>query len=741
MEPSMNDSSTTDRDRVEKLADEFMASYRMGRFHRVDEYIQPYPELAEELRSLLGALVLLEQNGLPPEGLAASAIGNGRATGFPRMIGDFLIEREIGRGGMGIVYEAVQQSRGRQVALKVLSLPGLLHASHLERFRRKARAAARLQHGHIVPVYDFGAHAGTYYYAMQFVPGQSLDLVIRALRQSRSGSSQGADFALSTYSKATQADGTAPDLPAATPAPDTCGRSLSDTEFTSSAGRREFYRNVARVGLQAAEALDYAHGEGVLHRDIKPSNLLLDAKGNIWITDFGLAKLEGADELTRSGDFIGTLRYSAPERLEGRSDRRSDLYSLGVTLCELLTLEPFLPHKSRAELLRSIVEDAPPAPRRIDIAIPVDLETIVIKAIAKEPTGRYHQAEQLAEDLRRFLADRPILARCATVFEQFGRWCRRNPVVAGLSSAVAILLVAAVAILAISNAQIRRESLAKDKAMRDREAAISEKNKVRGNAEVIYGLYGPENKSEEKILEHLNEAVRTDPKSADNLWLRGFEYGFLNRWDEALADMTKARPLLGNSKLISTADRDWFVAMAYVAKGDLAGYRAECQEALRKIPAESRRRERGTLLWLCTVMPDAIDDPAQLADCIDAVLPPQEKSPTGDRLLSGGAALYRAGKYPEAKRRLEQSLEQIRKQVAAGDKSIDPVSEIFAHLFLAMTDARLGEFDSAKTHLADAGQLTETTKPPCWVDQLQEVLLTADAQAMLDGALQKINSD
>src|SRR5262249_20149149 len=152
--------------------------------------------------------------------------------------------------------------------------------------------------------------------------------------------------------------------------------------------------------------------------------------------------------------------------------------------------------------------------------------------------------EQIAEDLRRFLADRAILARRSTALERFGRWCRRNPLVAGLATAVVVLLVAAAAIVAASNAQIRRESLAKDKAMHDRQAALDEKNAARGNAEVIYGLYGPGSKTEDDILHYLKEAVKADPKSADNLWLRGFEYGFLSRWDEALADMTKARPLL-----------------------------------------------------------------------------------------------------------------------------------------------------------------------------------------------------
>lgn len=185
-------------------------------------------------------------------------------------------------------------------------------------------------------------------------------------------------------------------------------------EFTSSQSGHEFYRSVARVGLQVAEALAYAHSEGILHRDIKPSNLLLDAKGSVWITDFGLAKAEGCDGLTQTGDFVGTLRYMAPERLDGWSDRRGDVYGLGITLYELLTLRPFLEASSRGQLVDKIRHEHPPPLSKSDRSIPQDLETIALKALAKEPSSRYHTAEGLAEDLRRFLANRSILARRST---------------------------------------------------------------------------------------------------------------------------------------------------------------------------------------------------------------------------------------------------------------------------------------------------------------------------------------
>jgi WD40 repeat protein len=216
---------------------------------------------------------------------------------------------------------------------------------------------------------------------------------------------------------------------------------------------------VARVGLQVAEALSYAHSEGILHRDIKPSNLLLDAKGNVWITDFGLAKTEGSDGLTQTGDFVGTLRYMAPERLEGWSDRRSDLYSLGATLYELLTLRPFFATPSRSQLVDKILHENPAPPSNSDRAVPRDLETVVLKATTKEPASRYHSAEEMAEDLRRFLADRPILARRATPVEQCVRWCRRNPwLAAALGCLFAVLVAVAVgSTLAASNFKRQRE--------------------------------------------------------------------------------------------------------------------------------------------------------------------------------------------------------------------------------------------------------------------------------------------
>jgi serine/threonine protein kinase/Tfp pilus assembly protein PilF len=476
----MSEQSIEQHDVLEELIEAFVARLRAGEPISIEDYAREHAEFAEQLREFLPALVLLEQNA-EPDGV--SACGRSKPVKrdpAPQEIGEFVIVREIGRGGMGVVFEAVQQTMGRHVALKVLSAASMLSATHMERFRLEARAAGRLHHSHIVPVFGVGEHDGIHYYAMQFIQGQSLDLVIGALRDL--GGNRGRDRTMplagdeftqavaeglrtGRYSIPNSIDSSVvsqrppsvpnPQLPD-TVAADTL--SSTHTEFSSSTSGRPFFHSVARVGLQTAEALAYAHSEGILHRDIKPSNLLLDAKGNIWITDFGLAKTEGTDGLTQTGDFVGTLRYMAPERLEGWSDRRSDIYSLGATLYELLTLRTFQESTSRGKLVDQILHQPPLAPTKIDPTIPRDLETIVLKAIAKEPAARYRTAQEMAEDLGRYLADRPILARRSNAKERFVRWCRRNPLVASLTAAVMAVLVVGLATSTYFAASASREA-------------------------------------------------------------------------------------------------------------------------------------------------------------------------------------------------------------------------------------------------------------------------------------------
>jgi serine/threonine protein kinase/Flp pilus assembly protein TadD len=448
---------------VEALAEEFLDRQRRGERPEIAEYTARHPELADRIRACFPALLLVER--LKPDPCGSTGWGGGGSGGAaPEQLGEYRILREVGRGGMGVVYEAEQESLGRRVALKVLAAPGLKDPRRLIRFRREARAAARLHHTNIVPVFGVGESDGTHYYVMQFIPGLGLDAVMREVRRLRGMNTEaGEDDA--TYAAG---DGTPPATEVARsqvrwrfadwPPQGPCDEPAEATSATGppavlpgdsgtcstarSAGG--YARSVARIGVQVAEALEYAHRQGTLHRDIKPSNLLLDGRGTVWVADFGLAKVADSDDLTHTGDVVGTVRYMAPERFDGRCGPESDVYSLGLTLYELLALRPAFEESDRRRLIRLVTHSEPPRLRKLDPSVPRDLETIIHKAIDRDTRHRYGAARELAEDLRRFLDGREIRARRLSPPEQAWRWCRRNPAQAALGAAVLALVALAV---------------------------------------------------------------------------------------------------------------------------------------------------------------------------------------------------------------------------------------------------------------------------------------------------------
>jgi serine/threonine protein kinase len=451
------DESMSSRELMERLAEEFAERYRHGERPSVEEYVAAHPEHAAEIRELFPALVLLEELG-PGDDSARSAPASPVRPDVPprEQLGDYRILREIGRGGMGVVYEAVQQSLGRRVALKVLPVQAAADARVLTRFRRESRAAAGLHHTNIVPVFDVGREGDVCYFAMQFIQGHGLDQVLKEVQRLRAAGANTADAgpvaqSLWTGRFAGPGNGVAPGPgpgadadeterlagPAA-PAVLAAQSELSGVE----SNYRRYCRNAVRIGLQVAEALAYAHARGVIHRDVKPSNLLLDTAGVAWVSDFGLAQTE-EHGLTEPGEIVGTLRYMAPERFRGECDARADVYSLGLTLYELVLLRPAFNAGDRLRLVEEIMRQEPARPRAVDRRVPRDLETIVLKAIEKAPERRYPTADALADDLRHFLADEPIQARRRSPLERLGRWCRRRPAVASLVAALAVVLVSA----------------------------------------------------------------------------------------------------------------------------------------------------------------------------------------------------------------------------------------------------------------------------------------------------------
>jgi serine/threonine protein kinase/Flp pilus assembly protein TadD len=439
----MNEPSAAPNNSLEdvlgELAEEFTQRLKRGEQPQIEEYVQRFPAAADLIRQVFPALQALDQVALdePAPGV------DGSPHSPPGLLGDFRLVREIGRGGMGVVYEAEQVSLGRRVALKVLPLAATLDPRRLQRFQNEARAAAGLHHTNIVPVFAVGAEHGVHFYAMQLIAGQTLAAVLGELRRQSQG--QKHDKAPAREEQPGEATTAYPPAPGDGAAASTAPQGALSTE--SGIRNGEYIRAVARLGVQAAEALDYAHQLGVVHRDIKPGNLMVDARGQLWVTDFGLAQFhrEGADSLTLSGDLVGTLRYMSPEQALAKRmpvDHRTDLYSLGVTLYELLTLEPAFEGTDRQDVLRQIAFEEPRRPRRLNRAVPAELETIVLKAMEKSPADRYATAQELADDLERFLKHEPIRARRPSVLQRTRKWARRHrPVV---WAAAIVLLVTAV---------------------------------------------------------------------------------------------------------------------------------------------------------------------------------------------------------------------------------------------------------------------------------------------------------
>lgn len=405
-----------DDDLFEAAVEEFTRRWRSGEQPTPAEYAARFPQLAEVLNEVLPTIVAVEQTKSASDPFGSTGFRLGEV---PAVLGDYRIVREIGRGGMGIVYEAVQESLGRGVALKVLPKQTLLDERRIARFEQEAKIAAGLHHTNIVPVFGVGHDDGLHYYVMQLIDGDGWD------------------------------------------------RRLLHTE------RRPSASEAARVGKFAAAALQYAHEQGTLHRDVKPANILIDRHDHVWLTDFGLAQVLEADA-TATTHVTGTLRYMPPERFHGVSDARGDVYSLGVALFEAVSGRSPFDARSNAELMKKITNDDPPRLRTVAADVPRDFETIVAKATAREPKDRYATAGELASDLDRFLNGVPIRARKVGNAERVWRWCKRNRLSAAAlaTAAAALVLLTVVSLVAYYRAAKLNEDLA-DSLVRERDSRRS----------------------------------------------------------------------------------------------------------------------------------------------------------------------------------------------------------------------------------------------------------------------------
>ena len=362
--------------------------------------------------------------------------GNGSPSKSHGTIGGYRIVREVGRGGMGVVYEAEEVALARRVALKVLPMSGLLDEERIQRFRHEAQAVAQMHHPNIVSIYAVGHEGGVHYYAMRYIDGQNLADVIGAMQEVRRESETDKQKQRTTIRNALRDSGSFP------------SNEFVEVCTHQTPAPRTAYTSFVDLAIQLADALVHAHSVGIIHRDIKPSNLLIDATGTPWIADFGLALIQGQDNLTVTGEFVGTLRYMSPEQaMAGRIsvDSRTDIYSLGITLYELLTLQHAFNGESLDEIIRQVTFDEPTPIRRLNARIPREIETIVNKAISKSPEDRYQTAAELADDFRHFRNDEPIVAKPPTAMQRLLKWGRRHkPLVASIGIATVISLIAAV---------------------------------------------------------------------------------------------------------------------------------------------------------------------------------------------------------------------------------------------------------------------------------------------------------
>ena len=531
----MSETPLHDRDeRLGEAIEAYLELVELGTAPDADDFAGRYPDLKDDLRAALDGLAMVQ--GLVGE----SGGGAGGRLEAGRRVAGYRIVRELGRGGMGIVYEAVHVDLDRPVALKVLGMHSAPDSTGRRRFLNEAKTAAGLHHTHIVPVFDVGQVGGLCYYAMQRIEGCGLDRVVKALRKGRStaaGSSIGKGRGKSKASVAPAV--AAIDLLNASSMGDPTRSWFTGSSVKNVGGMiphdersdevppfepprgREYYRWVARAGHQAADALAHAHGRGVIHRDIKPSNLLVDGRGTVWVADFGLARRVSEPSMTQTESLIGTPRYMSPEQaVQDPIDVLTDVYSLGATLYELLTLHP--PHDGRttAELIGQIRDKEPISPRKRDPRLPRDLETIVLKAMAKRPRDRYASSADLAEDLQRFLDTEPVKARRITPVGRAWRFARRHPGLSAVSTVAAASILATATIAYVQVVQERNKAvraLAGETIALDRFKGAMILNLLR-DAEGIRKMRVPDLRK--TGLERLKEAVALNPDAAMQTKLR-----------------------------------------------------------------------------------------------------------------------------------------------------------------------------------------------------------------------------
>ncbi len=438
-----------------------------------------------------------QDNLAAPLSSQANGVGSDRFLDGSGRLGDYELRRELGRGGMGVVYEAWQISLQRAVALKVLSAHVAATPKAVSRFRREAQAAAKLHHTHIVPIFAQGEANGTYFYAMEFVEGESLHAQIANLRRIHRPDNSGDDQAETVAIERSDRSGAErtqtaeiriePDRADQRSRVSASGIAAKPASF----GGPDLFQDVARHLADVADALDYAHAQGVIHRDIKPHNLLFGRDGRLRVSDFGLARLAEQQGVTVTGEMIGSPLYMSPEQISGDPnlvDHRTDIYSLGATMYEWLTLTPPYPGETRERVISRILSSEPRPLRMENPWVPVDLETICLKAIERDRGRRYGTAGELRDDLRRFLLSRPIAAKRTGPVTRIRRIVSRHQLLT-LGSAAVLVACGLLWALYVKESNVRQQ---KEVAVKAEAARLEATQQVEQATQEIEAAQGKE---------------------------------------------------------------------------------------------------------------------------------------------------------------------------------------------------------------------------------------------------------
>ncbi len=466
--PERPDSS----DALEKACSAFCDAWLKGEAPDLEAYCRNHPRIEKQLRDsieeFIGTVESLDlevANKISRMSASCKETVPAIDTVQGEQLGDFILLRELGRGGMGVVYEARQISLNRIVALKVLPAHLTLRQEAVERFRREAFSSAKMKHPGIVEIHAIGEEEGNHFFAMEFVEGAPLNRIIAALhlanRYPTDGNQMGEVVELEKF-RPTGRD-------------EKPRRAVAAGDFWN----KSYIETVCRIVAQVAAALEHAHKAGVIHRDVKPSNILVQSDGIAKLTDFGLARAEGLPSLTMTGELSGTPHYISPEQIsskQGTVDHRADIFSLGVTLYELITLQRAFDGKTSQEVMGKVTARDPTLPTKVARLIPKDLETICLKAMEKNPDRRYASAAELLDDLNRFLEFRPITAQPAGLVRRTNRWIRRSPARATVVVMLFLLVVVGPTIFAVQQklfsgklqgtlTQVKKERQAKEDAL------------------------------------------------------------------------------------------------------------------------------------------------------------------------------------------------------------------------------------------------------------------------------------